>query len=319
MSALPASEERPALDEAGPEMLTLQAVDGYRLNGFLWRDPRSGRALRPVVIINPATAVRCRYYFRFARFLFANGFDVVAYDYRGIGESRPARLRGFQAGWVDWGELDFEAVLRHVAEILPGRPIDVVAHSIGGFVTGLAASAPRLRRIVTMGAQYAYWRDYAPATRLRMLAKWHVAMPALAALCGYFPGKRLGWLEDTPRGVVRDWAFSPARFETRQRDGQRLVERMAAIEAPILALSLTDDPFGTVPAIVRLLGYFTASPRTHLRIAPAEVGVPEIGHFRLFSTAASSRACGRSRWPGSDRAACPTARRAASSVRAIFV
>ncbi len=89
-----------------------RAADGYAIRGFFWRHPGEGRAARPVVIINPATSVRCRYYFRFADFLFNNGFDVIAYDYRGIGESRPESLRGFDAGWLDWGRLDFEAVLR---------------------------------------------------------------------------------------------------------------------------------------------------------------------------------------------------------------
>ena len=280
MSALPAPDERPIEDPA-PEPFTAHAADGYPIKGFLWHEP--GVVARPVVILNAATSVRCRYYFRFARFLFAHGYDVAAYDYRGIGESRPARLAGFKAGWVAWGELDFEAVLRHVANVLPGRPIDLVAHSIGGFVTGFAASAPKLRRIVTMGAQYAYWRDYAPGARLGMLAKWHVAMPALTALHGYFPGRRLGWLEDTPSGVVRDWAFSRARFEaTRHGDGEALRRRLGAVTAPILALSVTDDPFGTVPAIERVLDYFTGSDRTHLRLSPEAAGVAEIGHFAFF-------------------------------------
>ena len=44
---------------------------------------------------------------------------------------------------------------------------------------GLAESAHRVRRIFTMGAQYAYWRDYAPAARRAMFLRWHVAMPLL--------------------------------------------------------------------------------------------------------------------------------------------
>lgn len=38
---------------------------------------------------------------------------------------------------------------------------------------------------------------------LQMLAKWHAIMPLLTRVRGYFPGKRLGWLEDAPAGVVR--------------------------------------------------------------------------------------------------------------------
>jgi len=68
------------------------AADGYRLGGFTWRHA-SPDPLRPVVIINAATSVRCRHYSRFAAYLFANGFDVIIYDYRGIGESRPKSMR----------------------------------------------------------------------------------------------------------------------------------------------------------------------------------------------------------------------------------
>lgn len=194
-------------------------------------------------------------------------------------------MRGFQASWMDWGQKDFEAVLTYARREFPGQPVDVAAHSIGGFVTGLAPSSHRLRRIFTMGAQYAYWRDYAPERRLRMLAKWHLAMPVLTACLGYFPGRRLGWLEDTPRGVVRDWSFMGPRFEARgaPADGtDPRVATMAAVTAPILALSVTDDEFGTEAAIDRLLAYYSGSARTHLRLSPASMGLASIGHFAFF-------------------------------------
>ncbi|AUZ19962.1 alpha/beta hydrolase [Achromobacter xylosoxidans] len=264
------------------QRIALRAADGVALGGYAWRHAAPDPAgPRPVVVINAATSVRCRYYARFAAYLHQHGFDVLTYDYRGIGESRPASLRGFQASWMDWGEKDFEAVLGYVRSHFPGQPVDVVAHSIGGFVTGLAPSARGLRRIFTMGAQYAYWRDYAAGQRLRMLAKWHVVMPLLAACLGYFPGRRLGWLEDTPRGVVRDWSFMGPRFEGPGGPDHR-VAAMAAVTAPILALSVTDDEFGTEAAVGRLLAYFTGSARTHLRLAPAALGLDGIGHFAFF-------------------------------------
>ena len=117
-----------------------------------------------------------------------------------------------------------------------------------------------------------------------MLAKWHLAMPVLTACLGYF-GRRLGWLEDTPRGVVRDWSFMGPRFEARgaPADGtDPRVATMAAVTAPILALSVTDDEFGTEAAIDRLLAYYTGSARTHLRLSPASMGLASIGHFAFF-------------------------------------
>lgn len=65
----------------------------------------------------------------------------MTYDYRGIGDSRHHSLRKLKADWIDWGQHDFEGVLRYVARRFPGQPIDVVGHSASGFVIGLAQSA----------------------------------------------------------------------------------------------------------------------------------------------------------------------------------
>jgi predicted alpha/beta hydrolase len=260
------------------------APDGFILGGFTWRHPSQDVA-RPVVIINAATSVRCRHYSRFADYLFAHGFDVITYDYRGIGESRPASLKGLQASWTDWGTLDFEAMLKRAQREFPEQPINVVGHSFGGCAAGLGASGQLIRRLVTVGAQFAYWRDYAPAHRWRMFGKWHVVMPLVTMLCGYFPGKRLGWLEDTPAGVVHDWSTPTARYEKRPSGQEIHVRNFAAVTAKALAISISDDPYGTIPAIERLLAYFTGSTNTHLRIAPEDIGEKEVGHFAFFRSA----------------------------------
>jgi predicted alpha/beta hydrolase len=275
-----------------PERFTALAVDGYPIGGFAWRRVAGERPDRAVVIINPATSVQSRYYFRFAAFLFEHGFDVIAYDYRGIGVSRPDSLRGFSASWIDWGCLDCEAVLQYAERSFPGQPILVVGHSIGGVILGLAESNHLIQRVFTMGAQYAYWGDYASGKKLQMIAKWHIAMPLLTLAFGYFPGKRIGWLEDTPKGVVRDWSLSRKRFEdtwrgrsaSRHPERQMVLQRFAAVTAPMLAVSVTDDEFGTVAAVERLLAYFRRSPRMHLGLSPQSVGEISIGHFSFFNS-----------------------------------
>ena len=264
-----------------PKPFSERAADNHAISGFTWRHLRTDLD-RPVVIINAATSVRCRHYARFADYLFANGLDVITYDYRGIGASRSGSLRGFKASWSDWGTLDFEAIVQRAQREFPGQPIDVVGHSFGGCAAGLGASGALIRRIVTVGAQFAYWRDYEASGRWRMFAKWHVVMPLVTALCGYFPGKRLGWLEDTPAGVVRDWSTPTARYEKRPSARTLAELPFSRVKAQMLAISITDDPFGTVAAIERLLGYFDGCERTHLRIAPEDIGETQVGHFAFF-------------------------------------
>ena len=134
------------------QTLTIPAVDGYPLHARIWRQPE---AAAPVVIINPATSVLSRYYSRFASYLHGHGFHVVCYDYRGIGDSRPQQLRHFQANWLDWGGQDFEGVLRYVIGAFPDSPIQLVAHSVGGLLVGLAPSSHRIERVFAMGSQFA--------------------------------------------------------------------------------------------------------------------------------------------------------------------
>ncbi|MEQ5778416.1 alpha/beta fold hydrolase [Thalassospira sp. NFXS8] len=269
-----------------PARFTTRSIDGVDITGFEWRcDSRGDPCFRPVVVICAATAVRCRYYARFAAFLCRNGFDVLTFDYRGIGESRPHRLRGFRAGWGDWGLYDVDAVLRYAQTGFPGQPIYAVGHSIGGFAIGLAPLNHVLKHVVTIGAQFAYWRDYEKVSRWRMFLKWHVVMPVLSHSFGYFPGARLGWLEDVPHHVVRDWSRMGPAFEhslSSPVSAGQLRQNFATMSGKLLAIGLTDDPFGTVAAVDRLLGYYQGASRTHLRVAPGDIGAADIGHFAFF-------------------------------------
>ena len=278
------------MQEVRAQAVQFEAVDGYLLGGFLWQGITSAMA-RPCVLITCATSVRCRYYMRFAQFLFEQGFDVLVYDYRGIGESRPPRLRGFEADWADWGEKDLEGALNYINRLAPSSEINVVAHSIGGFAVGLAPSNKIVNRVVMVGSQFAYRGDYASPEKWNMLWRWHVVMPLLTLLYGYFPAKKLGWMEDTPANVALDWSGMGPAFEHSLRSRLRaddettawqLKQHMLGLKGPILAIAPTDDPFATVAATERLLSYYSNAQRHYLRLRPETVDETQIGHFAFF-------------------------------------
>ena len=303
------------MSENAPRAVNIACRDGVDLGGHLWAATDATPAPHGAVVITPATGVAARYYHRYARFLAGHGFDVLTFDYRGIGLSRPARLRGSPIRWRDWGERDVDAALRFMASH-SAAPLMLVGHSIGGFLPGLAPSGATVTRMLTMGAQYAWWGDYAPRERAGLLLKWHVAMPVLTALFGYFPGKRLGWLEDLPAGVAHEWSFRGPRFESSHPRAEREAARarMAAVRADILAVAMSDDPLGTVPALSRTLAYYTGARRTLVRLSPADYGRQAIGHFSLFHDSHAEGFWrdtlvflreGRNPWPGHVAAALP--------------
>lgn len=263
------------------EEIRITCCDGVPLGGHFW--PAAGDKPNHSVIINGATGVLARYYHRYAGFLAGHGFDVLTYDYRGIGLSKPKDLARCPYRWRDWGEEDFEAALRFMISRRRGGKIIVVGHSFGGFLPGLAESAPAIDRMLTVGAQYAWWGDYAKDRRRDLFLKWHVAMPIVTAVCGFFPGRRLGWLEDLPACVANEWSFRGRRFESSYpvSERQKVLDRMAAVTARILAVAVSDDELGTIAAIRRGLQYYGGEQAIVL-LTPEHYGRVKVGHFGLF-------------------------------------
>jgi predicted alpha/beta hydrolase len=185
----------------GQRELTIPARDGYPLAATLFTGTERDT---PLVIISSATGVPRQFYARFAKSLVSRGFDVLTYDYRGIGGSRPRSLRRFRARMSDWGHEDFEGVLRYAKSRLGRETVRVVGHSVGGQLLGFAESNAMIERVACVASLLGDYRLWPRGEKLRMLATWYGLIPLANAVFGYVPGK-LGIGEDLPAGIAREW------------------------------------------------------------------------------------------------------------------
>jgi predicted alpha/beta hydrolase len=277
---------RRAITVAGSDELIVCA-DGYRLAARSF-DPAPELDDGTTVVIAPATGAKASYYWRYGAYLASAGFRAVVADYRGVGGSAPRgsprALRDLPVRWHHWGTLDLDAVIGWAQQRTAGEGrLVVVGHSFGGLAACLAPRAAAVSRLLMVGSQHAHWPDYARDQRLRMLWRWHVVMPAVAALVGYFPGRRLGWLEDIPRGVALDWARGHRDLgRTIGRADRDVLARCARLSLEVLAVAATDDPFATRAAMDRALSYLPAARKQCCLIDPAAVGADRIGHLGPF-------------------------------------
>lgn len=277
------------------EGIQLTAADGEALSATHFI-PERGQEIGMVAVINAGAGIPATYYSRFAEALAGRGIASITYDYRGIGRSRPRKLRGYRATIKDWGELDVPAALNWARERFPDRYRAVIGHSIGGFLTGFVPDPTLVDKIVLIGAHTGYWRDYARWARPLMFAMWHALMPAVTRTFGYFPARRFGLPDDLPAGVAYDWAArTRPDFERNYRlpdgslDRTRLAavrSHFAALNAEVLAITFSDDPFATPVATTRMRGLFSGCQFDERRIDPRTVGLDKIGHFGFFRTAA---------------------------------
>jgi predicted alpha/beta hydrolase len=145
------TEQEP--NEPAPADFQFEARDGYTLAATLFR----AHASDTVVLINSATAVPRHFYQRFAAFIQSRGWSAVTYDYRGIGDSRPASLRGFDAKMRDWAFLDMTAMVDWVGRELSPARLFAIGHSFGGQTLGMIENAGSIDAMVGVSAQSGYW------------------------------------------------------------------------------------------------------------------------------------------------------------------
>lgn len=270
------------------QSLQIPARDGCLLGATFYR--RAGQAeARDVVLFNGGGGLAIARYRHFLRFVAAEGYPVLAYDYRGVGISRPDHLRGFDAGIEDWAEYDQAGAIDSIRARHPDARVASMSHSIGCLVAGAAPNASAMTRMVYIAPHTGYWRDYAARWKWPMALFWHVAMPLLARGVGYFPGRAIGIGDDIPLRFALQWAgrttaeFALASDDERRARTNALLDFAGRLEVPGMALHFGDDAFATDAGVRRFLSAIARAPVVRTDVDVHAGDVRRIGHFGFFS------------------------------------
>lgn len=265
-------------DQPGtPRTITVTTADSVVLGGTVYEPTARNQR---VVLLNSAMAVRQKFYAQYATYLASRGFTVVTYDYRGIGTSRPASLRGYQANLWEWGVKDLHAMIGWVRDHYPSMKLLSVGHSVGGQVLGLTPENRHISAFLGVAVQSAHWRFWSGLPRLRMLFYWYCLFPLVPRLLGYFPG-RLGIGEDLPAGVMLDWAHG-ARRRKYLLDLFPEHNHFASFTGAFYDYSFSDDDFAPRAAVEELLTFYPNARKTHKHVRPSDLSLTSIGHFGFF-------------------------------------
>lgn len=268
------------LDVIGSELDARARDHRYRL---LVRRPATPQA---ALLWLPALGVAARHYTAFAEALARRGIAVCVHEWRGNGTSD---LRADR--WHDWGyrELlleDIPASIEAMRQVLPGLPMRIGGHSLGG---QLAACTLGLQRegavmdagfaalwLVASGAPY--WRAFPSPTRYGLPLAYRF-LPWLAQRCGALPGRRIGFGGEEARSLIRDWARTALSGRYAAEGIEVDVEAgMRAVSAPISSVVLSRDWLAPRSSLEFLLGKFPVAPKRVVELTARELGLPP-DHF----------------------------------------
>jgi predicted alpha/beta hydrolase len=237
------------------------------------------------MIIAPAAHVIQREYESFAIFFQQLGYTVITFDYRGVGESAPAKLKGFDAGLQQWAVQDADAVIRFVRSSFQNQELIYIGHGIGGELIGLAQASQYINRLILVSSSLSCKKLWSWKGRLRI-----TVMKTIVRLTnnwfGYFPGKRLGFLRDLPKGVAHEWANwcdNPnGLFDVFPENNYR------KLQVPLLAVSFSNDWQTPENAVKCLLSYFSGSCITWHHIHPHNKGLKKRKQYCFFELSMKS-------------------------------
>lgn len=228
---------------------------------------RAADPTAPVVVVAPAMGMKARYYLPLIEALAAAGVNAAVAEQRGHeanGGQVPGRRYDF--GYAELVD-DLARAIDSVRAALPGAPVQVLGHSLGGQIAAAYAGSHRgaLDGLVLLAASTPHWRHWGP----RLLVAGY-AFPLVSRLVGYFPGERLKFAGREARGVMRDWGVLA-------RTGRLVVgeQGLAGLDIPVLAVSIEGDALG-VPAAVDAL----AAKLPHARITREHLTDAALDHFR---------------------------------------
>ena len=114
-----------------PVQVILTADDGYPLSARLFKCENKARAK---LIVAGATGVPQTFYQAFAMYAASQGYETLTLDYRGIGNSKPATLNGFEMAYLDWAYQDLAAAVEYMHS--DAEPLYMIGHSFAGMPLG---------------------------------------------------------------------------------------------------------------------------------------------------------------------------------------
>jgi predicted alpha/beta hydrolase len=261
--------------------ITINASDGYPLSAMIAKPIELSSQ---TIIISSATGIKKEFYINFAKFLVNNGYNVLLYDYRGIGESAPEDLKLSEAYMHDWGILDMNAALNYMVEVEKLTNIIWIGHSVGGQLVGFLEKREHIKHIISISAALGYWGYFPFPMKMVVWTLWYVISPVLTKMYGYGTLKKVGWGENLSKNTFLEWR---AWCMDKEYYGTFLQEKLHTdkfydFNVPITAIYLSDDYIANDITAPLMSKFYPNSTFDVLKLQVKSYTSHKVGHSGIF-------------------------------------
>lgn len=260
--------------------IDVSTEDNYPLSVHLFEPKESNGKL---ILINSATGVKQQIYFSFAQFFCDQEFTVITYDYRGIGLSKPKKMKGFKASMRIWGTEDYKAITNYIKANFPNHQKFCLGHSLGALILGMNEDSKMFEGFFFVGTQNAFVGNLKFKTKIEAYLGFGIAQPLSTKILGYFPGNWFGLGESLPAGSAFDWQTLILNRRSTNKLLEKVKDHSKDLTQKVFVIRAEDDAWLTEKGVKSLLEdtYPNMRPKYRL-IKTSESEKNEIGHINFF-------------------------------------
>ena len=262
--------------------ITIQCKDKNELTGTVF----TPTDLKAAVMIAPATGIKRRFYHAFATYLAENGYGVISFENRGIGDSRQGALNRWDASLVSWGSVDMPAVLDKLKTSFPNVSYHLIGHSAGGQLVGLMHNASELQSIFNVAASSGSLTNMHFPFKMVAYFFLNIFIPFNNLLFGFTNSQWLGMGEPLPKTVAAQWSkWCNGKGYAEVDFGHAIQQHWYdKITLPSLWLHASDDDIANSENIKDMLRVYSHIQSEIITLKPKELGYKTIGHMKFFSS-----------------------------------
>lgn len=264
------------------ESFWISCKDGYQLAAQFYPALNSDKSYP--ILICPATGITKNFYHAFAQWLNQQGYPVLSFDFRGIGESLHGALKDSTASINDWGIYDIPAAIEALLNRTQAEKVIIVGHSAGGQLLGIASNYHKVAKVLAIAGSTGHVKGLKGKTKVLAPLMFNVIFPVSSFVKGYGATQFIGMGENLPKNVAKQWAeFCSKPGYVMNAIGKTIFEDYhQQIQCPITSFWATDDEIATHSNVKDLLRLYPNAQTKLIELNPQQLGYKRIGHMLMF-------------------------------------
>jgi predicted alpha/beta hydrolase len=262
------------------QKIFITAQDGYPLSALTG----TSIANKGTIIVSSATCIKKEFYLKFGEFLLSSGYNVILFDYRGIGGSAPESLKNSKIFMHEWGTKDMNAVLNYAISIFGTEEIIWIGHSVGAQLVGFLEQAHHIKKVISINAALGYWGFFPFPMNVVVWTLWYIIYPLMIKVYGYGAMQKIGWGENLPINAIKEWRkWCISKTYYRDLLQEKLKEdNFKQFTRPITVIYTSDDYIANDNTVPLMMQFFPNAPKEVIKISVAKFTNLKVGHAGIF-------------------------------------